>query len=78
MRAVRREVTRLTADEMADEANVIIQPAADAILAASQHAAHADLVVLGVARVGKSRLFGGFTRQLAMQTDCPMVVISHR
>ena len=77
VRAARREVTRLTANEIPDEAQVVIEPAADPIAAASRHAHNADLVLLGVARVGKARLFGGFTRQLAMQTDRPIVVISH-
>ncbi len=78
LRNVRREVTRLVADEMADEAQVVVQPASDPVAAATQFAQHADLVILGVARVGNTRLFGRFTRRLALRCDCPMVVINRR
>jgi nucleotide-binding universal stress UspA family protein len=36
-------------------------------------------VILGVQRIGpKQKLFGGFTRQIARQTQCPIVVLSRR
>jgi nucleotide-binding universal stress UspA family protein len=76
--SARRETTRLTAVEMFDEAEVVVETDRDALAVAVRYAADADLVVLGVQRVGKRRLFGDFIRQLAVQSHCPMVVINHR
>ncbi len=76
--SARSEMTRLAADETWETAEVVVQTDKNPIAVATRHAQKADLVVLGVQRVGKTRLFGRFTRRLAQQTECPMIVISHR
>ena len=38
-----------------------------------------DLVIVGAQRLGRrEKLFGSFTRQLARQTSCPIIVMSRR
>ncbi|WP_146515306.1 amino acid permease [Rubripirellula amarantea] len=51
----------------------------DPITAVVEASRFAGLIVLGVQRIGpKKKLFGRFTRSVARQTDCPLVVISRR
>ena len=54
---------------------VLDDRAVDAVV---EHAEHSDLVVLGVQRVRRHKLFGHFALEVARRTTCPIVVLSHR
>ena len=45
----------------------------------ARRADESDLLILGVQRHGRrKKLFGGFTRQIARRTSCPIIVMSRR
>ncbi|WP_315857302.1 amino acid permease [Rhodopirellula halodulae] len=51
----------------------------DPVATIAERAGDAGLVILGAQRLGPRRkLFGNFTREIAMHTDCPMIIISRR
>ena len=51
----------------------------DAVGAIVEAASQCGLLILGVQRIGpRQKLFGGFTRRIARQTDCRLIIISRR
>lgn len=78
-RRVRRELARLVGDEVPTQAEVVVEASDDPLDTVASHARASDLVVLGVQRLGpKQKLFGRFTRSLALATTCPIIVISRK
>lgn len=74
-----RELDRMARDNVGGrcEREVILHD--DPIAAVAERAQQSGLLVLGVQRIGpRQKLFGGFTRQIAGQTQCPIVVLSRR
>ena len=78
LRRVQRELDRTAYDNVfGDSEQIILQ--SDSPAAAITQAAQEQLVILGAQRIGPHRkLFGEFTRQIARQSDCPLIVISRR
>jgi APA family basic amino acid/polyamine antiporter len=76
-RQSRRDLVSTSHDLDIPHATVLATPsdsAADEVIA---QAASADLVILGLQRVGRRRkLFGQFALQIARRTSCPMLLIS--
>ncbi|MBI1374581.1 MAG: amino acid permease [Phycisphaera sp.] len=78
VRRARDGLTHLADDDLRDLYDFEVIRSDDAIGAVVERAKDADLLVLGVQRVNKrTRLFGNFTRQIAMHSACPLIVISH-
>jgi amino acid transporter/nucleotide-binding universal stress UspA family protein len=79
VRHAQRELRRLAADEIRQRCNVEVIQSDDALQTVAQKAEEADLLILGVQRLGRrKKLFGEFTRQLARRTSCPLIVMSRR
>jgi APA family basic amino acid/polyamine antiporter len=75
----RRNVGRLVTDELPAPADVVVEANDDPVAVAAQHADDADLIILGIHRLSPTeKLFGSFTRQLALNCQTPLLVISRR
>lgn len=79
VRRASRDLTRLSDDEIGRHGHVeVLQSDAVAETIAAR-AESADLLVLGVQRLGpRKKLFGDLTRVIARQTTCPIIVMSRR
>ena len=76
---IRRELDRMAADNAAGQAEREVILSDDPTTAVAARAREGSLVILGIQRIGRfEKLFGDFTRQIARQTTCPMMVISRR
>jgi nucleotide-binding universal stress UspA family protein len=79
VRRTTRDLARLAEDEVRHECKVEVLQHDDALAAVAQRADEADLLILGIQRHGRrKKLFGGFTREIAQRTSCPMIVMSRR
>jgi basic amino acid/polyamine antiporter, APA family len=79
MRRAERELVRLAEDEGRKSHHVEVVQSDDALGAVAQRADKSDLLILGVQRLDRrKKLFGGFTRQIAQRTSCPIIVMSNR
>jgi basic amino acid/polyamine antiporter, APA family len=79
VRRARRFLARLAEDEIRQQCQIELLQSDDALAAVAEHADRSDLLILGVQRHGRrKKLFGGFTRQIAQRTSCPMIVMSRR
>jgi nucleotide-binding universal stress UspA family protein len=79
IRRARRELELLIDDDVHDRCQVEIRQSNDAVGTVAQLADQSDLLVLGVQRLHRrKKLFGTFTREIAQQTDCPLIVMSRR
>jgi amino acid transporter/nucleotide-binding universal stress UspA family protein len=78
-RRVKKILQSLAHDEVGERGAVEVIQSDDAISAVAERAADCDLMILGIQRLGRrNKLFGGFTRQLAARTSCPLIAISRR
>jgi nucleotide-binding universal stress UspA family protein len=79
VRRARRDLVRLADDEVRQPCRVEVSQSDAALELIVERADESDLLILGVQRLGRrKKLFGGFTRELARRTSCPMIVISRR
>jgi nucleotide-binding universal stress UspA family protein len=79
LRRARHDLQILIDDDVSDRCHVEIVQNDDAVGTVARMADEADLLVLGVQRLDRrQKLFGTFTRQIAQQIDCPLVVMSRR
>lgn len=79
VRRARQALVRLAADAARQRCEINVVQNDDPLTAVAKHAAASDLMILGVQRHGRrKKLFGNFTRQIARQTSCPLLVISRR
>ena len=77
IRRARRELKRLAADEVRHHSNVVVVQSDEPLQTIVDHISEADLAILGVQRLSRRhKLFGGFVRQVAQQTDRPLIVVS--
>jgi hypothetical protein len=78
-RQSRRDLVRTAYDLDLPKANVMVtrgESATDEVIAQAETA---DLLILGMQRVGRRRkLFGRFALEVARRTNCPMLLISRR
>jgi amino acid transporter/nucleotide-binding universal stress UspA family protein len=73
---IERQLKRIAADLWAGPYQVDVQCSDALVETVAQHATHADLVVLGVQRVGRwQKQFGQFALQVARRTDRPLLLI---
>lgn len=78
MRRAKRTLVRL-ADDVCSQGRVELLQSDDALATISERANESDLLILGVQRHDRrKKLFGGFTRQIAQRTSCPLIVMSRR
>lgn len=79
MRRAKRDLKRLAEDEARQHSKIDIIQSDDALTTVAERANQSDLVILGVQRhARRKKLFGEFTRQIAQQTTCPIIVTSRR
>ncbi|MGI9472340.1 MAG: amino acid permease [Rubripirellula sp.] len=77
-RRAKRELDRTAYDNVVGRSERVLLKSDDASRAITE-VAEDQLVILGVQRIGPHRkLFGEFTRQIARQSDSPLIVISRR
>lgn len=73
------ELRRVAKDEVAGDARAIVVAEDDVANAVARHAAEADLVVLGLRRIGQRRkVFGDLALRVARETNCGIIMISRR
>lgn len=77
-RKAKRELQRLAGINYSGVCQCDVVVNDDAIAAVVEASKEACLMILGVQRIGKKKLFGRFTRQVSGQTECPLIVISRR
>ena len=79
VRVANQELKRLAEDEVRESCNVVVLQNDDPTQSVIDAAADFDLVLVGAQRLGRrEKLFGSFTRQLASQTSCPIIIMSRR
>ena len=79
VKRITRELQRTAADVLRGHYEVEVVLSDDPLDAVASRADLADLLILGVQRIGRrEKLFGDFTRAIAPLTSCPMVVLSRR
>ncbi len=79
VKRIQRELDRMAYDNSAGQSTREVVIADDPVAAITDRAEASDLVILGIQRIGpKQKLFGGFTRAVAKQTTCPIIVMSRR
>ncbi|MBU0719621.1 MAG: amino acid permease [Planctomycetes bacterium] len=70
---------RLAKDEVPGMANPVVMVADDVAEVVTRHAADADLVVLGLKRLGQRRkVFGDLALRVARETNCGIIMIGRR
>ncbi len=78
-REAEKELSRLAHDEASREAEVVLKRSADALAELTRASKAADLVVVGLQRLGRRRrTFGELTLRLATETSSPLILISRR
>ncbi|MFC1597220.1 amino acid permease [Planctomycetota bacterium] len=76
---VRRELARIARDEAPGHSQVVVVRSNEAGRVVVDRAAESDLVILGVQRLSRrQKAFGHITLDIARETDCPILMISHR
>ena len=79
LKRVRRELDRMARDNVGGRCEREVIQSDDPVAAVTELAEDSGLLILGVQRIGPRRkLFGSFTRQIARQSNCPIIVISRR
>lgn len=79
LKRIQKELDRLAYDNFGGRCERQVVTSDDAIETVVQRADDSDLVILGVQRIGpRQKLFGRFTRRIAGETRCPVIVISRR
>tara|TARA_R110002049_G_scaffold4601_5_gene32043 strand:+ start:67484 stop:69712 length:2229 start_codon:yes stop_codon:yes gene_type:complete len=79
LRRANRDLVRLAHDNMRGESEIEVLQSDDAVAAIAERASQCGLIILGVQRIDRNnKLFGDFTRKIAMMTDCPLIVMSRR
>jgi nucleotide-binding universal stress UspA family protein len=74
-----RDLTYLAEGDVGTQAEALIVQSDSPEEEIARRANDCDLVILGVQRLSRrQKLFGRFTRSLAQQTPCPLVIISSR
>ena len=77
-RRARRDLERVAHDNTFGNSEQVLVKSDDPVDVITKLAGD-QLVILGVQRIGPRRkLFGQFTRKVAKQTECPLIVISRR
>ncbi len=78
-RRAQRDLRHRADDEVGRLAKVELVIDDDPIDVIADRAKQADLLVLGIQRMGRQRkLFGSFTRKIAAACSCPLIVLSRR
>lgn len=78
-RRIERELTRMAYENSSAASLRELVRSDDPAGAIAMKAAEHDLVILGIQRAGpKQRLLGKFTRHIAQQIECPLIVLSRR
>ncbi|MFH1748533.1 MAG: amino acid permease [Planctomycetota bacterium] len=73
------ELRRVAKDEVAGNSRAIVVAEDDVANAVARQAAEADLVVLGLRRIGQRRkVFGELALRVARETNCGIIMISRR
>jgi amino acid transporter len=78
VRRARRELFALARDEAPGRSRSRILREDDVTGTLVQHSSGSDLVILGMVRRGRRKVFGDLTLALARETSCPMILIGHR
>ncbi len=79
VRAAQRDLRRLVDDEVREPCKLEVLQSDDALATVVERTNESDLLILGVQRHGRrEKLFGNFTRQIAQQTSCTIIVMSRR
>ena len=79
VRRAKRDLARLAIGQLRQQCQVEILLGDEALELIAKRAEDFDLLILGVQRHGRrKKLFGGFTRQIAQRTSCPLIVMSRR
>ncbi len=79
VRRARRELRNLWGGEIREGCTVDVVQSDDPLETIAHRAEQADLLILGIQRVGRrKKLFGQFTRQLVGRTSCPILLMSRR
>ena len=79
LKRVRRELDRMARDNVGGRCEREVIQSDDPVAAVTELAEDSGMLILGVQRIGPRRkLFGSFTRQIARQSNCPIIVISRR
>ncbi len=74
-----RDLEQLGEDVIGEGARGVVLLSNHPAEAVAEEAKKCDMLMLGVQRIGRrNKVFGGFTRDLASNTDCPLIVISRR
>ncbi|MDA9857620.1 amino acid permease [Rubripirellula sp.] len=79
LKRIRRELNRMARDNSAGESDREVICSDDPVGTVATRAGEGGLVILGIQRISPhQKLFGHFTRKIAAQTACPIMVISRR
>ncbi len=79
LKRIQKELDRLAYDNFGGRCEREVVQSDDAVNVIVSRADESGLVILGVQRIGpRQKLFGRFTRQIASQSKCPVIVISRR
>ena len=77
VRRAKRELAKVAQDNLSARCKWEIIQSDDVVETIANRADRSDLLVLGAQRAtGSQRLFGGFTREIAVRTDCAVIVMS--
>ncbi|EMI17526.1 hypothetical protein RMSM_05547 [Rhodopirellula maiorica SM1] len=77
MRRAERDLRHL-AHDLCSQSSATVVTSNQPLETIAEQAIDADVLILGVQRVGRQRLFGDFICELAHRTDCPIILISSR
>ena len=79
VRASERDLSALARDEARGSGTVVVLQRDDLVAEVVQRAQACDLMILGLRRSGRGRsVFGGPMLDIAMATECPLLMISQR
>ena len=79
IRRLKRSLKSFAEDQFRFKANIEVVTSDDPVSTVAEYAHDFDLVVLGAQRIGqREKVFGSFTRALAICTSCPLIVLSGR
>ncbi|MCB9580852.1 MAG: amino acid permease [Polyangiaceae bacterium] len=78
LREAKRQVQHLAEEEAHGTAEGVVVESNDVTQTVLDHAANADLLVLGLQRVGGRKAFGKVTRRIAAEPGCATIMLSRR
>ena len=79
LKRIRRDLNRMARDNVGGPCEREVVQSDDAVQEITQRADESGLIILGIQRIGpRQKLFGSFTRSIARQTACPIIVLSRR